>query len=260
MTDLMAGLTALSGQTEGWIWSAFLVFCRVGAVMALMPGFGEQLVPARIRLVLALAFTAVVAPSILPRLEPEPGAFFLPIAVEVAAGLALGLGLRLFVMALQMAGMMIAQATSLAQLFGGMGGPEPQPAIGNLLVTGGLALAVASGLHVRAAELMILSYTILPPGRLPSPADMADWGLAEITRSFSLAFMLAAPFTIAALIYNVALGVINRAMPQLMVSFVGAPALTLGGLVLLAIAAPLALAFWLAEFNTFLADPFAIRP
>jgi len=259
MTDLIAGLTALSGQTESWLWSAFLVFCRVGAVMALMPGFGEQLAPARIRLVLTLAFTAVIGPAILPQIQPSDGTFFLPIVVEVAAGLALGLGLRLFVMALQMAGMIMAQATSLAQLFGGIG-PEPQPAIGNLLVSGGLALAVVSGLHVRAAELLILSYTILPPGRLPIPADMADWGLAEIARAFTLAFMLAAPFTIAALIYNVALGVINRAMPQLMVSFVGAPALTLGGLILLAIVAPLALAFWLTEFNAFLGSPFGSRP
>ena len=259
MTDLITTLTALSGQTEIWLWSAFLVFCRVGAVMALMPGFGEQFVPSRIRLVLTLAFTAVIGPAILPQIRPSDGAFILPIAVEVAAGLTLGLGLRLFVMALQMAGMIMAQATSLAQLFGGMG-PEPQPAIGNLMVAGGLALAVMSGLHVRAAELMILSYTILPPGRLPSSADMADWGLSEIARAFSLAFMLAAPFTIAALIYNVAIGVINRAMPQLMVSFVGAPALTFGGLLLLAIVAPLALAFWLTEFNAFLGNPFLVRP
>lgn len=259
MTDLFAALSQITGQTEIWLWSAVLVFFRVGAVMALMPGFGEQLVPARVRLVLTLAFTAVISPAILPHIQPAPGAVLLPIGVEVVAGLALGLGLRLFIMALQMAGMIIAQATSLAQLFGGMG-PEPQPAIGNLLVTGGLALAVMSGLHVRAAELMILSYTLLPPGRLPLAAEMADWGLAEISRAFTLAFMLAAPFTIAALIYNVALGIINRAMPNLMVSFVGAPALTLGGLVLLAVAAPLALAAWLAEFNGFLGNPFMVQP
>lgn len=259
MTDLIAALTQISGQTEAWLWSAFLVFFRVGAVMALIPGFGEQLVPSRIRLVLTLAFTAVISPAILPQLRPSDGAFLLPIAVEVTAGLALGLGLRLFILALQMAGAIMAQATSLAQLFGGMG-PEPQPAIGHLMVTGGLALAVMSGLHVRAAELMILSYTFLPPGRLPLAADMAGWGLSEISRAFTLAFMLAAPFTIAALVYNVALGVINRAMPQLMVSFVGAPALTFGGLMLLAIVAPLALTVWLAEFNTFLANPFVSRP
>lgn len=119
---------------------------------------------------------------------------------------------------------------------------------------------MVSGLHVRAAELLILSYTILPPGRVPSPTDMAEWGLAEIARAFTLAFTLAAPFTLAALIYNVALGVINRAMPQLMVSFVGAPALTLGGLVLLAITTPLVLAFWLVEFNAFLGNPFLVQP
>jgi len=258
MTDLITGLTQLTGQTELWIWSAFLVFCRVGAVMALMPGFGEQFIPARIRLVLTVAFTAVIAPAILPQIGSSDGTFLRPVMVEVVAGLALGIGLRLFIMALQMAGMIMAQATSLAQLFGGMG-PEPQPAIGNLLVTGGLALAVMSGLHVRVAELMILSYTILPPGRLPSPADLADWGLGEVARAFSLAFMLAAPFTIAAMIYNVALGVINRAMPHLMVSFVGAPALTLGGLILLAIVAPLALALWLADFNAFLVNPFPVQ-
>ena len=258
MTDLIRVLTEISGQTELWLWSAFLVFLRVGAVMAMMPGFGEQVVPSRVRLVLTLAFTAVVAPAIAPRIGPSDGAFVIPVLVEVGAGLALGIGLRLFILALQMAGVIIAQATSLAQVFGGVG-PEPQPAIANLLVTAGLALAVIGGLHVRAAELLILSYDMLPAGQLPRPGDMADWGLAQIARAFSLAFTLAAPFTIAALIYNVALGVINRAMPQLMVSFVGAPALTLGGLLLLAIVVPLALTFWMTEFNGFLGNPFAVR-
>ena len=46
--------------------------------------------------------------------------------------------------------------------------------------------------------------------------------------SFALALSLAAPFVIASLLYNVALGVINKAMPQLMVAFVGAPAITCG--------------------------------
>ncbi|MGL6209756.1 MAG: flagellar biosynthetic protein FliR [Paracoccaceae bacterium] len=256
MTDLLRILTEVSGQTEFWLWSAFLVFLRVGAVMALMPGFGEQIVPARIRLVLALAFTAVVALAVAPQIGPSDGAFLIPMLAEVLAGLAIGISLRLFIMALTMAGMIIAQATSLAQVFGGMG-PEPQPAIANMLVTAGLALAVVSGLHVRAAELMILSYDMLPPGRLPVSADLADWGLDRIARAFSLAFSLAAPFTIAALIYNVALGIINRAMPQLMVSFVGAPALTAGGLILLALATPLLLGVWLHEFYDYLDDPFA---
>ncbi|OZA12754.1 MAG: hypothetical protein B7Y02_06935 [Rhodobacterales bacterium 17-64-5] len=60
------------------------------------------------------------------------------------------------------------------------------------------------------------------------------------------------------MIYNLALGAINRAMPQLAVSMVGAPALTLGGLALLAVATPLLLAVWLEAFQAFLADPFTV--
>ncbi|MEM8699663.1 MAG: flagellar biosynthetic protein FliR, partial [Pseudomonadota bacterium] len=51
------------------------------------------------------------------------------------------------------------------------------------------------------------------------------------------------------------LGAINRAMPQLMVAFVGAPAITAGGLALLALAAPLILTLWLDRLDQALAFP-----
>ncbi|NUB44606.1 flagellar biosynthetic protein FliR [Fertoebacter nigrum] len=257
MTDLTAALTQLTGLGQAALWSAFLVSLRVGAVMALLPAFGEQVVPQRVRLVLTLAFTAVILPVVAERL-PTDG-FIVPFAAEVVAGLALGIGLRLFILALQIAGTIAAQAASLSQLFGGAG-PEPQPAIANLLVLAGLALAVNTGLHLRAAEAMILSYDVFPAGRLPRAADLADWGLGQVTRAFGLGFTLAAPFVIASVIYNVALGVINRAMPQLMVAFVGAPALTLGGLVLLAVTAPVALSLWVHALQAHLAAPFAPLP
>lgn len=257
MNNLITLLTEISGMGQDFIWSAALVFFRVGAAMALLPAFGEQVVPQRVRLVLTVAFTAVVLPSVAETM-PKAG-FILPIAVEVAAGLMLGIGLRLFILALQIAGAIIAQATSLAQLFGGTG-PEPQPAISNLLVMAGLALAVMAGLHVRIAEGLILSYNLIPPGQLPSGADLAQWGLSQISRAFSLGFSLAAPFTIAALLYNVAMGAINRAMPTLMVSFVGAPALTGGGLLLLALLTPVILLVWRHAFDGFLAQPFLVSP
>ena len=76
---------------------------------------------------------------------------------------------------------------------------------------------------------MARSYEILPMG-LPVPAaDVAAWGTARVAQAFALGFSLAAPFVIAAFAYNLALGAINRAMPQLMVAFIGAPAITAGG-------------------------------
>jgi flagellar biosynthesis protein FliR len=259
MTEMIALITQFSGLGQDMLWVGFLVFLRVGAAMALVPAFGEQAVPQRVKLVLTLAFTAVVAPAVNPDvLAVKPGSIT-PLLTEVISGLLIGIGLRFFVHALQTAGSIIAQATTLSQLFAGTG-PEPQPAIGNLLVMAGLALAVMAGLHVHFAELLILSYEPLPVGQFPGASDMADWGLFQIARAFSLAFSLAAPFVVASFIYNVAIGVINRAMPSLMVSLIGAPALAAGGLLLLAVVTPLALAVWLTALEGYVADPFQVAP
>ncbi len=257
MTALLQPLLDLA--SDG-LFAAFIVFLRVGAAMASFPAFGEQSLPQRVRLALAIAFTAVVLPSVPAELQAvvARGRLIAPyLLTEPLAGLVFGLVLRLFVLVLQMAGAIAAQATSLSQLFAGSGA-EPQAAIGHLLTVGGLALAVMAGLHVRLAEALILSYQALPAGAVPAAADILHWGLGNVTRAFALAFGLAAPFVIASLIYNVALGVINRAMPQLMVAFIGAPALTAGGLVLLALALPSALALWHAGFLALLAAPFDV--
>lgn len=259
MIELIQGLIEVSNLTQSWLWAAFLVFLRIGAAMALLPAFGEQVVPRRIRLGLGLCYTIIVLPAVLDRMGPLEGLLVRPLVTEVAAGLVIGIGLRLFVLALQIAGTLAAQSTSLSQLFGGQGA-EPQPTMAHIFVMGGLALAVMSGLHVRIAELFIYSYDVLRPGEFLRGADVASWGLVQISRAFSLAFSMAAPFLAASVIYNIALGVINRAMPQLMVIFVGAPALTLGGLALLALASPLLLKLWLDSLNGFLTNPFAGLP
>ena len=96
---------------------------------------------------------------------------------------------------------------------------------------------------------------------VPLPArDVAAWAVARVAQSFALGFALAAPFVIAAFAYNLALGAINRAMPQLMVAMVGAPAITGGALALLMLAAPVILPLWLGLLQARLADPFGIGP
>lgn len=253
MMDLMAQLSQATGLASSLLWQWLLVFMRIGSALSLIPAFGERSVPQRVRLVIALAFSLIVLPSISTD-DLLANFAILSMLIEVVIGLLLGMSLRLFILALQTAATIAAQATTLSQMFGDAG-PEPQPAIGNLMVMAALALAVASGLHVRLAEFFILSYQLFPLAHLPEPSNATPWGVAQVSRGFALAFSLAAPFTIAALLYNITLGVINRAMPALMVSFIGAPALTLGGLVLMAIAVPLGLALWLERFQAFIANP-----
>ncbi len=259
--DLFDALAALTDEAHAAFVGGFLVFARVGAIFALLPAFGEQVVPGRIRLILAFAMTLVVAPAALPLIEVRPQglgevAFYL--GAETAVGLALGAGLRLLVMVLQIAGTMAAQSVSLSQFFGGAG-VDPQPAMSQVLVMAGLALLVMAGLPERAAQFLIISYQLLPAGQWPDAGVLAEWGTARVAHAFSLAFVLAAPFVIGSAIYNMALGAINRAMPQLMVAFVFSPAVTWGGLVLLMLSAPVMVTVWFGAFQAYLADPVTVR-
>ncbi|WP_078574185.1 flagellar biosynthetic protein FliR [Thioclava marina] len=254
MTDLLAELLR---NAEVFLFTGFALLLRIGGLVSMAPGFGETSLPARIKTVISLGLTLVLLPAATRDLAPLSSRSGPPfwIATEIAVGLFLGLGLRAFVFALQIAGTIAAQATSLSQLLGGMGG-EPQPAIGNLLLIAGIATLMSFGYHLHLIEFLLGSYRVLPAGGLPAADDLRQWGLSGIAHAFSLAFILAAPFVVTGLIYNVALGAINRAMPQLMVAFVGAPALTAGGLILLAIAAPGAIVIWREAVLDFLMNPF----
>ncbi|HET9068506.1 MAG TPA: flagellar biosynthetic protein FliR [Amaricoccus sp.] len=253
------GLGALLDLGEAGLVGFVLVFARVAGVVSLLPGFGEQVIPVRVRLGIAVAFAMVVWPLLAPGLAAVDAArpFLLMLTIEASIGIMLGLAVRLMVLALQLAGSIAAQSTALAQMFGAGVTPDPMPAMGNILMLAGITLAVASGLHVKAALAMARSYEILPMG-LPVPAaDVAAWGTARVAEAFALGFSLAAPFVIAGFAYNLALGAINRAMPQLMVAFIGAPAITAGGLLILMLAAPVILHFWGGRLDATLADPLA---
>jgi len=253
----MNGLTDLIALSQEILTGHFIVFLRVAPIIALFPGFGERSVPMRIKLGLALALTVLVATAVGPGL-PGPDRAGVPLGqlvlIESGIGLLLGIGVRLFVLALQTAGSIAAQSTSLSQILGNAS-ITPMPAMGHVLVTGAVALAMILDLHVRLAEMVVLSYRIFPLAEGLAGAEVAQWGVGRVAHAFGFAFTLAAPFVIASLLYNLTLGIINRAMPQLMVVFVGAPAITGAGLFLLMLLAPTMLAIWVEALQGFLADP-----
>ena len=138
-------------------------------MMSLMPVFGEQTIPVRIRLAVALGFCLIVTPALGRTIGPMPPDImtFLPIlAPEVVTGLFFGLLLRFFVFAIQTAGSIAAQSTSLSQIFGGTAGADPQPAMAHVLLTAGLALAALMGLHVEMARYILTTYEMVPVGTL----------------------------------------------------------------------------------------------
>ena len=248
-------------EALGPVWEALgllpaavaLAFFRISGLMLLVPALGERMIPARVRLAASFALTVAVAPLLPPAIVPAEITPAL-ILVEAAIGAALGAVLRFMAQALQIAGTVAAQATSLAQLFGA---PQQDAgsAIGQVLHLAGLALLMATGLHLLLIDLLVRSWEVFPPGLVLPGADVAEWGLARVGAAFALALGLAAPFVIAAVLYNLALGVINKAMPQLMVALVGAPAITFVSLALTAATAGLILTVWRDRVLAVIADP-----
>ncbi|MEM7709858.1 MAG: flagellar biosynthetic protein FliR [Pseudomonadota bacterium] len=245
---MITGLLALHDLLAPYLTSLFAAFLRIGALMLLVPGLGDRMIPVRIRLAAAFALSAAIAPIVDMPTVLDAGT----ISSETVTGLALGAVLRFLAQALLMAGMMAAQLTSLSHIFGTQ---DPSSAMGNVLNMAGLALLMAAGLPMMLVEMLIRSYDVLPAGQWPDASDFVRWGVSRMAHAFALAVGLAAPFALVALIYNAAMGVLNRAMPQLMVALVGAPAITALSGVVLFLAAPLMLTVWKAAMVATLSDP-----
>ncbi|MHA3914360.1 flagellar biosynthetic protein FliR [Halovulum sp. GXIMD14793] len=261
MLDVFDQIAPLLNFSQSALVAAVLVFVRVGAIVSLAPGFGEQFIPVRVRLSIAICFAVIVWPLLDHSALSGPWTalrFGQMILGEAAIGVLIGLSLRLMVMALQLAGAIAAQTTALAQTAGAGVMPEPMPAIGNVLLLAGLALAMVLDLHIKLIGAVVTTYEIVGFGGGMTGPDIAQWGVAHAMQAFALGFTLAGSFLIAAFLYNVALGAINKAMPQLMVAFVGAPAITFATLVLLLLAAPVILTVWSDHLDALLTNPLMV--
>lgn len=245
--DLLDSLRPFVEMGIGPIGIVAGIFARISALAFLLPGLGEHTVNTRIRLGAAMAITVVIAPLVLaqhPTAPVTPSETLLTLFAEAIAGLVIGFSIRIVILILQTAGSIAAQHTSLAQLFGSSISNQPEPPFASLLTMAGLALALAGGLHFKAVEALAFSYEMMPFGAFPGASETGAWAAERAGFAFSAALSLALPFVILGFIYNLAIGAANRAMPQLMVALVGAPAITLAGLVLLALATPMIFGVW----------------
>ena len=214
-----------------------LMFARIGTMLMLLPGLGEMSVPVRIRLVIALLLAAVLYPlhraAYTINLQ-APGPVLVALGQELLIGTVLGLTARLTISALQTAGSVIAQQLGLGFVTTVDPTQGQQGAIvGNFLAMLGITLIFATDLHYMVIAALHDSYRLFSPGEVPAVEDVA----ALVTRVFSGAFrvgiQLAAPFIVFGMVFNLALGVLSRLMPQMQVFFVGVPLSILIGFLIL---------------------------
>ncbi len=248
-------MTLESLLTSG-LYGYLLVLVRVGAALSMLPGFGEMAVPMRARLAAALAVALALSAAVpgLPAQAPDaPSALLAQVFGELAAGAVIGIGARLLFASLQMAGQLIGQSTGLSSIFGLPGtGFEGGSVVGGYLMMGGLVLVFATDLHLAMMTALFDSYRVMPAATVPDPRALKDLTAGALSRSFHMAAQFAAPFLVLGFVYNLGLGLINRAMPHFAVFFLGMPVVILGGLLVLSVVLGALLTGFLAGFGGWL--------
>ncbi len=231
-----------------------LIFARVSTLVMLLPGVGEQNLPMRVRLTIALMLAAVMFPLHRDAYVIDLrslGPVLLMLGEELLVGAVLGITARLAISALQMAGAIVAQQLGL----GFVTAVDPTQGqqgliVGNFLTLLGVTLIFATDLHHMVIAAMNDSYSLFAPGEVPLTGDMAALVTRTVASAFKIGVQLSAPFLAFGLLFNLGLGLLSRLMPQMQVFFVGMPLSILIGLLLMM----LALGAMMGTFTGYIGD------
>ena len=216
-----------------------LVFARVGAMVMLMPALGEENIPMRVKLSIALLLTLVLLPLHRSAYHVDLrtlGPVLLAFAQELLIGAVLGLTAQLTLSALQVAGSIVAQQLGL----GFVTAVDPTQGqqgmiVGNFLTMAGITVLFATNLHYLVIAALNDSYTIFSPGETMASGDVASLATRAFAAAFRIGLQLSAPFLVFGLVFNIGLGVLARLMPQMQVYFVGVPLSIMAGFLVLAV-------------------------
>ena len=211
----------------GELFAFLMIFCRVGAGIMILPGFGEAYVSPRIRLVFALAMSLVMVPLFGMKMPPLPGsplALFVLIMAETLVGLFIGFFSRMIISALHIAGSIIAfqSSLSLASMLD-ISQAVQSTMIGNFLTITTIVVFFGLDMHHLMLNGLADSYTLFPPGTFPNPGDMSEHLFKVFSQVFEMAIQLSAPHLVFALLFYLSAGVLARLMPTMQVFFVFMP-------------------------------------
>lgn len=246
--------SALETFLASGVLAFMLTFTRIGTAAMIMPGIGDSFVNVRVRLHVALALSFVLLPIVLPFIpSPIPPTFVLIsfIAMELVIGLMIGTVARIFMTALDTAGMLISSQSGLAnaQVFNPTLAAQGS-IIGAFLSMTGAVLVFSTNLHHMLIMGLVESYHMFPMGELPDTGSMAELITKAVAASFTVGVKLATPFIVVTLLVYVGMGVLTRLMPQVQVFLVVLPLQILIAMTLLGIVSVALFGSWLEHYQS----------
>jgi flagellar biosynthesis protein FliR len=241
-----------------WAPAFALVLARIGATMALLPGLGETVVPAMVRVAIAMCITVLLLPALQPLMPPMPASGLtmgLMIIAEVVTGLWFGWLARMIMLALPSGAQFVAYflgISSVLQPDAELGAQST--ALSKLFELAAPVLILASGLYTLPLKALVGLFQLVPPGQMLPSGDGLQAAVQAVATAFGLALKVASPFVVAGILWHFAVGLVSRVVSRMQIYFVALPGQILGGLLLLAIAVGAMMTAWQDGVGPFLSE------
>jgi flagellar biosynthetic protein FliR len=227
-----------SVQIDAWIAAFIFPLARILAFIAAAPLWSTAGIPRRTRLILGIAITVAIAPSLpnMPSVQPASLTGLWIMLQQMLIGIGMGFAARIVFAAFDLAGEFIGAQMGLgfATFYDPLSSSQT-PVIAEFYGLIALLLFLSMNGHLLYFATLAQSFSAMPVGT--TPLGSASWlNLAELgSKIFSAGLLLALPVVVALMITNVALAVLTRAAPQLNIFALGFPLTLLGGFVAIAI-------------------------
>jgi flagellar biosynthesis protein FliR len=234
---------------ERQIAGFLLVMGRVGPLFVLAPLFGLRMIPARARMIAALALGIGLAPIALGD-APVPqtlGAYVELMAKEMLVGLAFAFIVGALLAALQVAGSLLDLLLGFS--YGGLVDPisgVQTSVLSNFYAMLGTAVFVAIGGELFVIQGLARTYDVVPLTEMPNLGALLQGVDTAFVSIFASALEVVAPVVIAITVTDAAFGLVSRVVPQMNVFAVGFAAKIAIGLIVLAASLPF-MGGWLGD-------------
>jgi flagellar biosynthetic protein FliR len=233
-------------------FQAFLVLVsRIGGLVAALPVLSGRAVPLKVKVALILSLGVLLAPLVrLPVAPYDPVALAAGLVSEMTIGLAIGLTVRMFFSALEIAGEMVGvqMGFGVVQLF------DPATALQTSIIghyftlLASLVFLSLNG-HMFLVATILSSYEAIPAFGASLPGGMGDDVLRLSQHMFVVATKLAAPVLVFILLINILLAILGRAVIQINVFVLSFPVTIAGGLAVLGLSIPFVVELLIREIE-----------
>ena len=234
---------------ESWspseLLSFFMVLIRISTLIMLIPIFGDKVVPAPVKIMLSLTFSAVLFPVLKSNgtihvqdatiWSQTTGKLLLTLASEIMVGVAVGFASQLVFHAIQIAGDFMSQLMgfSMASMYDPH--METQTVVlGQMFSALAMLTFLALDGHHILFRAIVETFHLIPQGHLALGEAFKNSLLHLISNTLLFGIQLSAPMAACMLLVNIVYGILGKALPQLNILTLSmASSALIGGFVLL---------------------------